>query len=79
MNTGRDRAKVSLLFTWAVRLLLNNIFMLHVTSNLIHTYIHVYVYMLLLPGYSVLFVCYKQNSVGGVSHSSGDHVNEPFM
>ncbi|KAJ4722956.1 Non-lysosomal glucosylceramidase [Melia azedarach] len=36
VNTGRDRAKVSLLFTWA-------------------------------------------NSVGGVSHSSGDHVNEPFI
>ncbi|CAH9086261.1 unnamed protein product [Cuscuta epithymum] len=36
VNTGRERAKVSLLFTWA-------------------------------------------NSVGGVSHLSGDHVNEPFM
>ncbi|MBA0684811.1 hypothetical protein Goari_026373, partial [Gossypium aridum] len=35
-NTGRERAKVSLLFTWA-------------------------------------------NSIGGVSHLSGDHVNEPFM
>ncbi|KAG7013440.1 Non-lysosomal glucosylceramidase [Cucurbita argyrosperma subsp. argyrosperma] len=36
VNTGRERAKVSLLFTWA-------------------------------------------NSIGGVSHLSGDHVNEPFM
>lgn len=35
VNTGRERAKVSLLFTWA-------------------------------------------NSVGGISHLSGDHVNEPF-
>ncbi|XAR48848.1 Glucosylceramidase [Bertholletia excelsa] len=36
VNTGKERAKVSLLFTWA-------------------------------------------NSVGGVSHLSGDHVNEPFI
>uniref|UniRef100_A0A2P2KU55 Non-lysosomal glucosylceramidase n=1 Tax=Rhizophora mucronata TaxID=61149 RepID=A0A2P2KU55_RHIMU len=36
VNTGRERAKVSLAFTWA-------------------------------------------NSVGGVSHLSGDHVNEPFI
>ncbi|GER43625.1 non-lysosomal glucosylceramidase [Striga asiatica] len=36
VNTGKDRAKVSLLFTWA-------------------------------------------NSIGGVSHLSGEHVNEPFM
>ncbi|GAB4844094.1 hypothetical protein Ancab_014058 [Ancistrocladus abbreviatus] len=36
VNTGRERAKVSLLFTWA-------------------------------------------NSVGGVTHLSGDHVNEPFI
>ncbi|PON63758.1 Beta-glucosidase GBA2-type [Parasponia andersonii] len=36
VNTGKERAKVSLLFTWA-------------------------------------------NSIGGVSHLSGDHVNEPFM
>ncbi|KAI4342605.1 hypothetical protein MLD38_027212 [Melastoma candidum] len=36
VNTGRERAKVSLLFTWA-------------------------------------------NSIGGVSHLSGDHVNEPFV
>ncbi|XP_012486900.1 uncharacterized protein LOC105800360 [Gossypium raimondii] len=36
VNTGRERAKVSLLFTWA-------------------------------------------NSIGGVSHLSGDHVNEPFI
>ncbi|KAL3828367.1 hypothetical protein ACJIZ3_017169 [Penstemon smallii] len=35
-NTGKDRAKVSLLFTWA-------------------------------------------NSIGGISHLSGDHVNEPFI
>ncbi|KZV34855.1 non-lysosomal glucosylceramidase [Dorcoceras hygrometricum] len=35
-NTGKERAKVSLLFTWA-------------------------------------------NSVGGISHISGDHVNEPFI
>ncbi|KAL8121127.1 uncharacterized protein LOC141725055 [Apium graveolens] len=36
VNTGKERAKVSLLFTWA-------------------------------------------NSIGGVSHLSGDHVNEPFI
>ncbi|XP_031097658.1 non-lysosomal glucosylceramidase [Ipomoea triloba] len=36
VNTGKERAKVSLLFTWA-------------------------------------------NSIGGVSHLSGDHVNEPFV
>ncbi|KAB1201644.1 Non-lysosomal glucosylceramidase [Morella rubra] len=36
VNTGRERAKVSLLFTWA-------------------------------------------NSIGGLSHLSGDHVNEPFI
>ncbi|KAH9680922.1 non-lysosomal glucosylceramidase [Citrus sinensis] len=36
VNTGKDRAKVSLLFTWA-------------------------------------------NSIGGISHLSGDHVNEPFL
>ncbi|KAL7177370.1 hypothetical protein ACSBR2_030677 [Camellia fascicularis] len=36
VNTGKERAKVSLCFTWA-------------------------------------------NSIGGVSHLSGDHVNEPFM
>ncbi|KAK4388029.1 Glutathione reductase, cytosolic [Sesamum angolense] len=36
VNTGKERAKVSLLFTWA-------------------------------------------NSIGGISHLSGDHVNEPFM
>ncbi|XP_023006162.1 non-lysosomal glucosylceramidase-like isoform X3 [Cucurbita maxima] len=36
VNTGRERARVSLLFTWA-------------------------------------------NSIGGVSHLSGDHVNEPFI
>ncbi|KAH7662725.1 Glucosylceramidase protein [Dioscorea alata] len=36
VNTGRERAKVSLLFTWA-------------------------------------------NSIGGVSHQTGDHVNEPFI
>ncbi|KAF8394139.1 hypothetical protein HHK36_020345 [Tetracentron sinense] len=36
VNTGRERAKVSLLLTWA-------------------------------------------NSIGGISHLSGDHVNEPFM
>ncbi|XP_041000038.1 non-lysosomal glucosylceramidase-like isoform X2 [Juglans microcarpa x Juglans regia] len=36
VNTGRERAKVSLLFTWA-------------------------------------------NSIGGISHFSGDHVNEPFI
>ncbi|XP_059445105.1 uncharacterized protein LOC132176955 [Corylus avellana] len=36
VNTGRERAKVSLLFTWA-------------------------------------------NSIGGISHLSGDHVNEPFI
>ncbi|OAY28232.1 non-lysosomal glucosylceramidase [Manihot esculenta] len=36
VNTGKERAKVSLLFTWA-------------------------------------------NSIGGVSHFSGDHVNEPFI
>lgn len=36
VNTGRERAKVSLLFTWA-------------------------------------------NSIGGLSHMSGDHVNEPFI
>ncbi|CAO2829645.1 unnamed protein product [Amaranthus hypochondriacus] len=36
VNTGKERAKVSLLFTWA-------------------------------------------NSVGGISHLSGDHVNEPFI
>ncbi|EPS64589.1 non-lysosomal glucosylceramidase, partial [Genlisea aurea] len=36
VNTGKERAKVSLLFTWA-------------------------------------------NSIGGTSHLSGDHVNEPFM
>ncbi|KAH7573062.1 hypothetical protein JRO89_XS03G0060500 [Xanthoceras sorbifolium] len=36
VNTGKERAKVSLLFTWA-------------------------------------------NSIGGVSHFSGDHVNEPFL
>ncbi|KAL3507351.1 hypothetical protein ACH5RR_032733 [Cinchona calisaya] len=36
VNTGKERAKVSLLFTWA-------------------------------------------NSIGGVSHMSGDHVNEPFI
>ncbi|XP_058101529.1 uncharacterized protein LOC131245828 [Magnolia sinica] len=36
MNTGRERAKVSLLFTWV-------------------------------------------NSIGGTSHQSGDHVNEPFI
>ncbi|PIN12011.1 Glucosylceramidase [Handroanthus impetiginosus] len=36
VNTGKERAKVSLLFTWA-------------------------------------------NSIGGISHLSGDHVNEPFI
>ncbi|TYI06232.1 hypothetical protein ES332_A10G144000v1 [Gossypium tomentosum] len=36
VNTGKERAKVSLLFTWA-------------------------------------------NSIGGISHFSGDHVNEPFI
>ncbi|XP_041011666.1 non-lysosomal glucosylceramidase-like isoform X1 [Juglans microcarpa x Juglans regia] len=36
VNTGRERAKVSLLFTW-------------------------------------------KNSIGGISHLSGDHVNEPFI
>ncbi|KAL3634379.1 hypothetical protein CASFOL_021433 [Castilleja foliolosa] len=36
VNTGKDRAKVSLLFTWA-------------------------------------------NSIGGISHLSGEHVNEPFI
>ncbi|CAI0436791.1 unnamed protein product [Linum tenue] len=36
VNTGKERAKVSLLFTWA-------------------------------------------NSIGGVSHLSGDHINEPFV
>ncbi|PIN17708.1 Glucosylceramidase [Handroanthus impetiginosus] len=36
VNTGKERAKVSLLFTWA-------------------------------------------NSIGGISHMSGDHVNEPFI
>lgn len=29
--------------------------------------------------YSISFVSFVQNSIGGVSHLSGDHVNEPFM
>lgn len=29
--------------------------------------------------YSISFVPFVQNSIGGVSHLSGDHVNEPFV
>lgn len=29
--------------------------------------------------YAVTIICFVQNSIGGVSHLSGDHVNEPFM
>ncbi|CAN6990557.1 unnamed protein product [Brassica rapa subsp. trilocularis] len=61
VNTGKERAKVSLVFTWAV------------SWHLIHFY------YIMSRRADVYQLCILQNSIGGTSHMSGGHVNEPFI
>lgn len=68
VNTGKERAKVSLLFTWAVvHFLCPNLYSFSQING--NTSACMFINQSLSP----------QNSIGGVSHLSGDHVNEPFM
>lgn len=68
-NTGKERAQVSLLFTWTVSGSALRIVAILPPSVKNHGVIQ----------YLVTIICFVQNSIGGVSHLSGDHVNEPFM
>jgi len=74
VNTGKERAKVSLLFTWAVRFYFPEMLSSLVTK------------ICLGRGYRdwaiekiTIDINLLQNSIGGSSHLSGDHVNEPFQ
>ncbi|KAK6781205.1 hypothetical protein RDI58_023389 [Solanum bulbocastanum] len=69
VNTGKERAQVSLLFTWTVSG--SALLIVAIVSPSVKDYG--------IIQYLVAIICFIQNSIGGVSHLSGDHVNEPFI